>query len=132
MMPSRRPLLIALAGLLVFAAAPAVARSRLPKGLDADHDGTVDLAEAKNAASALFDRLDRDHEGTLDAKELHVRLKKGEIAGADPDKDATLTKDEFLALVERRFKAADVDSDGTLNAAELHSKAGRALLKLLQ
>ncbi len=132
MMLSRRPLLIALAGLLAFAAAPAFARSRLPKGLDADHDGSVDLAEAKQAASALFDRLDRDHEGTLDAKELHVRLKKDEIAGADPDKDSTLTKDEFLAVVERRFKAADVDSDGTLNAAELHSKAGRALLKLLK
>jgi Ca2+-binding EF-hand superfamily protein len=38
---------------------------------DADHDGTLDLAEAKKAAAAKFDALDRDHDGTLDKKELN-------------------------------------------------------------
>src|SRR5262245_24952768 len=44
--------------------APAWSQS-LVKTLDTDNDGTVDLAEAKSAASKLFDKLDRDHDGTL-------------------------------------------------------------------
>jgi EF hand len=131
-MSTRRSLLISLAGLVAIAVSPALARSGLPKGLDTDADGTLDLAEAKQAAGELFDKLDKDHEGTLDASELHVRLTKAEIGAADPDKDKTLTKDEFLAVVEKRFNAADLDHDGALDAKELHGKAGRALLKLLK
>jgi TPP-dependent trihydroxycyclohexane-1,2-dione (THcHDO) dehydratase len=37
--------------------------------LDSDHDGTVDLNEAKTAGSAMFDRLNRDHDGTLSRDE---------------------------------------------------------------
>ena len=131
-MSTRRCLLIALAGMGTLAIAPAFARSGLPAGLDADADGTLDLAEAKAAAESLFDKLDKDHEGTLDAHELHAKLTSAEIGGGDPDKDKTLTKEEFLAVVEARFKAADKDGDGTLDAKELHSEAGRALLKLLK
>jgi hypothetical protein len=35
-------------------------------------------------------------------------------------------------VVEKRFKAADLDNDGTLDDKELHSRAGEALLRLLQ
>jgi hypothetical protein len=59
-------------------------------------------------------------------------LSAKEFAAADPDKDGTLTKYEYLAVVEQRFKAADPDNDGTLNAKELRTRAGRALLRLLQ
>jgi len=90
------------------------------------------MAEAKKAGSALFDRLDRDKDGTLDGRELRGRLSAKELAAADPDKDGTLTKDEYLAVVEQRFKAADPDNDGTLDARELRTKAGRALVRLLQ
>lgn len=100
--------------------------------LDTDNDGTVDLAEAKKAASALFDRLEGDHDGTLDKRELARRLSAKELAAADPDHDGTLTKDEYLALVEQRFNAADPDHDGTLDAREFNSKAGQALLRLLK
>src|SRR5262250_2144187 len=86
--------------------APAWSQS-LVKTVDTDNDGTVDLAEAKSAASKLFDKLDRDHDGTLD-------------------------KNEFLALVEKRFKAADPDNDGTIDAKELKSAAGRSLAPLLK
>ena len=55
--------------------------------LDTDNDGTVDLAEAKKAASALFDRLDPDHDGTLDKRELAGRLSAKELAAADSDHD---------------------------------------------
>jgi Ca2+-binding EF-hand superfamily protein len=41
---------------------------------DTDNDGTLDLAEVKKAASALFAKLDRDHDGTLDKRELAGRL----------------------------------------------------------
>jgi Ca2+-binding EF-hand superfamily protein len=102
------------------------------KMLDTDNDGTLDLAEVKKAASALFARLDRDHDGTLDARELRGRLSAQEFAAADPDHDGTLTVDEYLAVVEQRFNAADPDKDGTLDAKELRSRAGQALLRLLR
>ena len=54
-----------------------------------------------------------------------------EFASADPDKDGTLSKDEYLK-VKSRFKAADPDNDGTLDEKELRSRAGQALLRLLQ
>src|SRR5262245_7860814 len=110
---------------------PAWSQSLL-KTLDPDHDGTVDLAEAKNAASKAFDKLDRDHDGTLDKRELRGRLNAKDFAAADPDNDGTLDKNEFLALVEKRFNAANPDNDGTLDAKELKSSAGRSLARLLK
>jgi Ca2+-binding EF-hand superfamily protein len=102
------------------------------KMFDPDNDGTVDLAEAKNAASALFSKLDPDRDGTLDARELRGRLNAKELAAADPDHDGTLTLNEYLAVVEQRFNAANPDNDGTLDAKELNSPAGRALLRLMK
>lgn len=99
---------------------------------DTDNDGTLDLAEAKKAASALFAKLERDHDGTLDQRELAGRLNARELAAADPDHDGTLTADEYLAVVEQRFNAANPDKDGTLDAKELKTGAGRALLRLLR
>lgn len=102
------------------------------KALDTDNDGTVDLAEAKKAASDLFDKLDRDRDRTVDKSELRRRLSAQEQKAADTDHDGTLTKDEYLAVVEQRFKAADRDNDGTLDSKELASGAGRRLLRLLR
>ena len=99
--------------------------------LDPDHDGTVDLAEAKTAASALFDKLEKDNDGTLDRKELHNRIPDADWAVADPDNDKTISKDEYLAYVEAVFKKADTDNDGTLDAKELRTPAGHALVRLL-
>ena len=48
--------------------------SALDARLDADNDGTLDLDEAKKAASVLFDKLDADKDGTLDLKELKRRV----------------------------------------------------------
>ena len=135
-MISRRNLFLAFtAGASLAVGSPVLAKSRYSNWIrmfDTDNDGTVDLAEAKKAASALFDRLDRDHDGTLDKRELARRLTQKELAAADPDHDGTLTKDEYLAVVEQRFSAADPDHDGTLDAKELNSKAGQALLRLLK
>jgi hypothetical protein len=102
------------------------------QAFDTDHDGTVDLNEAKAAASSLFDRLDRDHDGTLDRRELGTRLSAAQFAAADPDHDGTVSKAEYLALVEKRFNAADPDHDGTLDARELNFRAGRTLIRLLR
>jgi len=101
-------------------------------GLDADHDGTVSLDEAKKAAGDMFDKLDRDHDGTLSRRELRGTLSTKEFAAADTDKDGTISKDEYLAVVEQRFKAADADNDGTLTPKELGTRAGRGLLRLLK
>lgn len=133
MLMSRRFLVLMLAALPFSGPALAASRGVNPiKRLDTDNDGTLDLAEAKKAASALFARLDRDHDGTLDARELRGRLSAKELAAADPDRDGTLTLDEYLTIVEQRFNAADPDKDGTLDAKELSSRAGRSLLRLLE
>jgi Ca2+-binding EF-hand superfamily protein len=135
-MISRRNIVLALtAGTLLAAISPVLAKSRQSnwaRMFDTDNDGTVDLAEAKKAASALFDKLERDHDGTLDKRELAGRLTAKELAAADPDRDGTLTKDEYLAVVEQRFNAANPDRDGTLDARELNTKAGQALLRLMK
>jgi len=132
-MISRRTALLTFAiGALFVGSLPAWAASNPIRLLDTDNDGTVDLAEAKKAASALFDKLERDHDGTLDKRELAGRLSARELAAADPDHDGTLTKDEYLAVVEQRFNAANPDKDGTLDAKELNSAAGKALLRLLR
>jgi Ca2+-binding EF-hand superfamily protein len=102
------------------------------KMFDSDNDGTLDLAEVKSAASAMFTKLDPDRDGTLDARELRGRLSAKELAAADPDHDGTLTLNEYLAVVEQRFNAANPDNDGTLDAKELRSPAGRALLRLMK
>ena len=128
--------MIGIIGLGVAFAAPAEATSKSPgatlKLLDTNKDGTVDLAEAKAAAGALFDKLNKDSDNTIDTKELQGRLSKKDLAAADPDKDSTLTKDEYLALVESRFKAADPNNDGKLDAKELATPAGKDLVKLLK
>jgi Ca2+-binding EF-hand superfamily protein len=131
-MISRRTLVVALPALLA-GGSPVLAKSSHPVQMfDTDGDGTIDLAEAKKAASALFDRLECDRDGTLDKRELARRLTAKELAAADPDHDGTLTRDEYLAVVEQRFSAADPDHDGTLDARELNTKAGQALLRLLK
>jgi Ca2+-binding EF-hand superfamily protein len=133
-MLSRRSILLISAAFLTegSVAAQAASRGKAIKMFDTDADGTLDLAEVKKAASALFAKLDPDHDGTLDARELRGRLTAKELAAADPDRDGTLTLDEYLSVVEQRFKAADPDNDGTLDAKELKSRAGRALLRLLR
>jgi EF hand len=130
-MSIRKKSILTILAIMLIGTAPAWSQSLLKK-LDPDNDGTVDLAEAKNAASKLFEKLDRDHDGTLDKRELRGQVSAKDFAVADPDKDGTLDKNEFLALVEKRFKAADPDNDGTIDAKELKSAAGRALVLLLK
>ena len=132
-MISRRQAMAMAITALIGAATPARAKdSSLVGQFDTDNDGTVDLAEAKKAASDMFDKLDVDHDGTLTFKELHGRMSRKEFAAADPDKDGTLTKDEYLAVVEQRFRAADRDHDGTLDNWEFQTPKGRALVRLLR
>ena len=116
---------------LALSSTKSFAKSSAIAAFDNDKDGTLDLAEVKGAATALFDKLEKDKDGTLDAKEIGRRIGKKEFKEADPDNDGTLTKDEYLALVEKFFNAADADKDGTLEAKELSSRAGRALLRLI-
>jgi len=126
-----------LAGLLVAgdytaAFAKETGSCRALNAVDPDNDGTLDLNEAKAAASKLFDNRDTDKDGTVTAKELQGRLSKKDLAAGDPDKDGTLTKDEYLSIVESRFKAADPDADGKVDCKEAKTKAGHELLRLLK
>jgi Ca2+-binding EF-hand superfamily protein len=100
-------------------------------GIDTDHDGSIDLDEAKAAASKLFDQLDTDHDGTLTRHELWRQLGPDGFRRADTDHDGTLSKDEYLALVAFRFHRADRRGTGVLKPRDLNSAAGVLLLKLL-
>lgn len=117
---------------IVLSVSAASAQSNALKAIDTDNDGTIDLAETKKVASALFAKLEHDRDGTLDKRELRGRLNARGLSEADPDHDGTLTEAEYLAVVEQRFNAADPDKDGTLDAKELKSPAGKALLRLLR
>lgn len=124
---------VALALMIAMLSGPALAASgNAVKMFDTDNDGTLDLAEVKKAASAMFTKLDPDRDGTLDARELRGRLSAKELAAANPDGDGTLSLDEYLSVVEQRFNAANPDKDGTLDARELNTRAGRALVRLLR
>ena len=129
---------VALWGLSLFAAAPAIAHAEGAKpspalaALDTDKDGTLSMDEAKAAADQKFDALDPNHDATLSAKETKGVVSKKVFGMADPDSDGTLDKTEWEALVTKRFQAADKDHDGTLDAKELASPKGKGLLKLLQ
>jgi len=83
---------------------------------DTDHDGTVDIDEAKKAASDLFDRLDTDRDGSLSIKELQGRLTGKGFSAADPDKDNTLTKDEDHRGFDRRIeRGTRIDEEGVVS-----------------
>jgi Ca2+-binding EF-hand superfamily protein len=129
------PLVIAMFAPLIAQAQtkpPAAGADALLQQWDTDHDGTLTVDEVKKAADARFDALDRDHDDTLDGKELRGILSAKELAQADGDKDKTLDKTEYEAVAAQRFQAADPDHDGTLDKKELNSRAGKALLRMLQ
>ena len=75
-MLSRRKVFAAALAALLGVAAPALAATKTGPAMrfDTDNDGTVDMDEAKKAASTLFDKLDTDKDGTLDFKKLKGRL----------------------------------------------------------
>ena len=108
--------------MVVTSASPAFAQSALA-ALDTDKDGTVDLAEAKAAASALFDKLDKDKDGTLDHKELKGRISAQDWKIADPDNGFKTISARTNTSPSSRvaFKRADPDNDATIDAKE-HAK----------
>lgn len=123
------------ASLTVSAADGRAANTRgdvLLRAWDSDHDGTLDLNEVKQAATARFNQMDSDHDGTLDRKDHGRNLVTADFRAADADHDGSVTLDEYLALVQSRFEAADTNHDGTLDSQELHSNAGRTLMRLLK
>src|SRR5258706_9834995 len=90
---------------LIVVTLPAFGKSRQLnpiKMFDTDNDGTVDLAEAKKAASALFDKLDRDHDGTLDKRELAARFSPTEVPPAAPRPPGTAAKGRHLPPLQAR------------------------------
>ena len=95
-------------------------------------DGTLDLAQMEAAAAAAFDQLNKDSDTTLDYDEAKGRLSKNAFLAADPDADKSLSKQEYIEMAEKLFSAADVNNAGVLDAKELRSRAGQALLRLLQ
>jgi hypothetical protein len=129
---SRRQLLMAFLIAGIGTSSPAVARPASFAAIDRDHDGTIDLDEAKHAAELLFDQLDRHRTGKLSRRELgHLRVGLAEFSWADRDHDGTLTKHEYLELVEREFRAAALHHGGAVTRAAFESRSGLPLRRLL-
>lgn len=134
-MLTRRLVMSAFLTVAAMAGVPALAapkRSRAMQALDPNNTGTLDLDEARKAGAALFDRIDRNRNGVLNKRELGGRVTPQEFAVADANKDGALSKAEYLSVVDNRFRAANPDNDKAIDEKELSSRAGRALLRLLQ
>ncbi len=110
-------------------AAPVVAHAENVAGamkvIDTDHDGTIDLAEAKTAGMAIFNSTDKDSDGTVDKKEGSTMM------SADTDKDGTVDKAEYGKAIEAAFKKADTENDGKIDEKELSSPAGEDLRTMI-
>ena len=107
---------------------PAVHAEDVPsamKVIDTDHDGTIDLAEAKKAGMAIFNATDKDKDGTIDRKEGTAMMP------ADADKDGTVDKSEYEKAIEAAFKKADTENDGKVDEKELASPAGEDLRTMI-
>jgi len=132
---TRRTIILALvsAGLALGAIAPALSASKhgVMQTLDPNGDGTIDLAEARKVAGAVFDRIDHNKDGLVNKRELGGRVTPQEFAAADRNRDGKLSKDEYLSVVEKRFKAADPANTGKVSERELFSRTGRPLARLL-
>jgi Ca2+-binding EF-hand superfamily protein len=134
-MISRRTAIGLAATALMVAVTPAITpawakNSTLVGQFDLNNDGFVDLAEAKTAGAAMFDKLDVDKKGSLTRAQLHGRLSGKEIATFG--NDGAVSKEGYLSAVEERFKAADADHNGKLTHWEFHTGKGRALTRLLR
>ena len=133
-MISRRMLVLGAlpAGGLALGILPALAKSSggPMASLDTDNDGTLDLAEAKKAASAMFDKLDKDHDGTLTKSEIGRRMSAKDFKSGDPDNDGTLTKDEYLAAwdaADKEIQAVKRHAWDSLHAAGVYFDHDRRL-----
>ena len=121
--------------------------SRLLKAVDKDNDGAISLDEAKQYASARFDRYDTNHDGKLTLQEFQaasraatsnpqhqergMKLREKMFRAMDKNRNGTVEKDEYFAAIEERFQKADPDRDGTLTVEELRSREGRSLADLI-
>ncbi|WP_261405572.1 hypothetical protein [Chenggangzhangella methanolivorans] len=78
-----------------FVATPALAQTKMTgeeviKTIDADNDGTLDIAEVIHAGSKLFAEINPDGDTTLESKETEGRLTKKDWKKANKDGDDTL------------------------------------------
>ncbi len=99
---------------------------------DANNDGQVTNAEAKQAREVLFDRLDRDGNGFLDkpeerfarkehraAKKLHrFGRKMDRQQAADANDDGNVSWDEFSFAPSPKFERIDTNADGSISKEE--------------
>jgi EF hand len=101
------------------------------KQLNHDSDQTLELPEALDASTKVFNALNKDNDLTLDKAEVAGIVTDAEWKRYNRDHDGTLELDEWLRIVRARFNAADIKKDGKLTAQELDGPAGQSLLKLL-
>jgi hypothetical protein len=122
------PLLVCGLGAATAADKPAPAgRPAMGFGLDANHDGSVDLAELQarepTVTSAEFATLDTNHDGVLSRQELRAAMPKLRFMHLDTNKDGVVSADEAraeaLANADARFRRLDRNGDGKLTPDEL-------------
>jgi Ca2+-binding EF-hand superfamily protein len=130
-------ILLATIGLLATSCAPAAAQDasallhqHLAKA-DANGDGAIDRAEARQAMPRLaekFEQLDGNRDGKLTMAEVEQTL-QSRWASADANHDSYIDKAEAqraaMPRLEQAFDRLDANGDGLLSQEELHEVAAR-------
>jgi Ca2+-binding EF-hand superfamily protein len=96
------------------------------KALDADHDGTITLAEFLAPSDKRFTSQDKNGDGAIDATEAGAAVReryefamKRMLHRFDKDKDGKISLEEFRRSARDRFSLMDLDDDGTITAADM-------------
>ncbi len=121
---------VAFAGLLATSAL-AISGADALKQLNHDSDQTLELPEALDASTKVFNELNKDNDLTLEKAEVAGLVTDAEWKQYNADHDGALELDEWLRIVRARFAAANAKKNGKLTAQELDSPAGQSLLKLI-
>jgi Ca2+-binding EF-hand superfamily protein len=119
-------LIVAAAGVPVFAQGGPAGKGGRMAALDANKDGAIDRSEAAKAPKLLenFDRLDANKDGRISAEERPQRGrhggKGGRMAALDANKDGAIDRSEAAKAPKmlENFDRLDANKDGRISAEE--------------
>jgi Ca2+-binding EF-hand superfamily protein len=93
--------------------------------LDANGDGAITRAEARDGRQAMFDRMDTDRNGYLSESERAGargdRATRQGLGDADSNNDGQVSRAEAMAAPYRGFDRLDANNDDVVSSQELEA-----------